>query len=180
MLLVGIQESPRETERHFERIDIPRPATTTPTLSSRRFPPQSPAHPGWKQDDGARQVSWLPGLCPLSAFPEHCSSGIRPDRSPVTVAGAAAVSNRVPFQIPCGNLARGRTIQDVSARSIRPRGAHCLALYGPTTSTPDTSEIFSTDNFEIPARDFEIALPIRTLVLVGATGIEPVTPTMSR
>jgi hypothetical protein len=31
-------------------------------MSPRRFPPQSPAHPGRKQDDSARQVSWLPGL----------------------------------------------------------------------------------------------------------------------
>src|SRR5512143_182669 len=38
-------------------------------LSSRRFPPQSPSHPERKQDDGARQVSWLPGRRSLSAFP---------------------------------------------------------------------------------------------------------------
>jgi len=31
-------------------------------MSSRRFPPQLPAHPGRKQDDSVRQVSWLPGL----------------------------------------------------------------------------------------------------------------------
>ena len=120
MLLVGIQESPREDARSLKtEIDNGGPATTTPTLSSRRFPPQSPAHPGQKQDDGARQVSWLPGLCFLSAFPELRSSGSWTDCSPVTVAGAAAVSNRVPIQIPCGNLARGRTIPDVSERSIR-------------------------------------------------------------
>jgi hypothetical protein len=29
------------------------------TLSPQRFTPQFPAHPGLKQDDGAKRVSWL-------------------------------------------------------------------------------------------------------------------------
>ena len=66
------------------------------TLSSRRFPPQLPAHPGRKQDDGVGQVSWLPGLRFPSAFPKLSLQWHLDVRSPVTVAGAAAVSHRVP------------------------------------------------------------------------------------
>ncbi len=65
-------------------------------MSSRRFPPQSPSHPGRKQDDGARQVSWLPVHRSPSAFPRIDLSGLWTVRSPVTVAGAAAVLHRVP------------------------------------------------------------------------------------
>ncbi len=67
-------------------------------MSPRRFPPQSPAHPGWKQDDSVKQVSWLPVLSLSSTFPRrYPPQWLLDDRSPVTVAGAAAVSNRVPL-----------------------------------------------------------------------------------
>jgi hypothetical protein len=42
---------------------------SAPALSPLRFTPLHPAHPGRLQDDGARQVSWLPGRRFLSAFP---------------------------------------------------------------------------------------------------------------
>jgi hypothetical protein len=47
-----------------------------------------------------------PGSLRSSPSQGRCLSGFSDVRSPVTVAGAAAVSNRVPIQIPCGNLAR--------------------------------------------------------------------------
>lgn len=47
----------------------PRPRDNDSNMSSRRFPPQLPAIPGRKQDDGARQVSWLPALSLSSTFP---------------------------------------------------------------------------------------------------------------
>jgi hypothetical protein len=72
---------------------------TTPTGRHSGYP-QPPAHPGRKQDDGARQVSWLAGSSLSLAFPRHHLSGTSNDCSPVTVAGAAAGLNRVPFQIP--------------------------------------------------------------------------------
>src|SRR6266704_1552763 len=47
-----------------------------------------------------------PGSLLSSSFPRPWPQWIVDVRSPVTVAGAAAVSHRVPIQIPCGNLAR--------------------------------------------------------------------------
>ena len=63
-----------------------------------RFLPLQSAHPGRLQDDGARQVSWLPGLG-LARLPGLLAqvSGIFGLRSPVTVAGAATALNRVPY-----------------------------------------------------------------------------------
>jgi len=46
-----------------------RPRDDDSNMSSRRFPPQSPAIPDRKQDDGARQVSWLPAQSLSPAFP---------------------------------------------------------------------------------------------------------------
>lgn len=75
---------------------------TAPSFVAVRFTPLPPPHPGRKQDDGAQEVSWLPALTLSSAFPNAAGdfrrnfSGVSDDRSPVTVAGAAAVSNRVP------------------------------------------------------------------------------------
>src|ERR1700742_2057063 len=53
-------------------------------------------------------------------------SGFYDVRSPVTVAGAAAVSHRVPIQSLWGNLARAGIILITSGRSIRlrPRGTN--------------------------------------------------------
>src|SRR6185437_445856 len=74
------------------------PATTRLVATAdSRLPP---AHPDRQQDDGTKQVSWLPALSLSSAFPDlYGPSGSWTKSSPVTVAGAAAVSHRVPS--PC-------------------------------------------------------------------------------
>ena len=70
LLLAGSRSRHAATRHDFEKrfanIRAPRRRLH---LSPRRFPPQSPPHPGRKQDDGARQVSWLPVRRCLSAFP---------------------------------------------------------------------------------------------------------------
>jgi len=55
-----------------------------------------PAHPDRKQDDSTRQVSWLPG--PRSRPPSRSMTPqwSSDDRSPVTVAGAAAAFTAFP------------------------------------------------------------------------------------
>src|ERR1700744_4483652 len=76
-------------------------------MSSRRFPPQPPAHPA-----GNRTTREAGLLAPGSNAFVRLPKALRPqwyldDRSPVTVAGTAAVSNRVPlnpFREPRANL----------------------------------------------------------------------------
>ena len=68
------------------------------SVLSSRGRPQLPTHPGRQQDDDTGQVSWLPGhRCRPPSRRLFSLSGILDDRYPVTVAGAAAVSNRVPL-----------------------------------------------------------------------------------
>jgi hypothetical protein len=65
---------------------------------SPRGRPQLPTHPGRQQDDDTKQVSWLPGHRYRPPSRRLFSlSGTLDDRYPVTVAGAAAVLNRVPL-----------------------------------------------------------------------------------
>jgi hypothetical protein len=139
----------------------PWPTTTTPTMSPPRFPPQFPAHPGRKQDDGARQVSWLPGLCSRPPSQGRSPSGMWDDHSPVTVAGTAAVSHRVPIQIPCGNLARSRTIQNIRRTSIGSRSRAFVDLENRTKTERWT--------FAPSGRDIEPTILQRSPVMNGAT-----------
>jgi hypothetical protein len=98
-----LQESARNLSGYGYAIECP---ATTPILSPLRFTPLHPAHPGRLQDDGARQVSWLPALRfrPPSQGPilDGTSQWHLDDHSPVTVAGAATVSHRIPYTLHLG------------------------------------------------------------------------------
>ena len=72
---------------------------TTPTGRHSGYP-QPPAHPGRKQDDGARQVSWLPGHRYRSPSRGITSVAHRTIARRLQLRGQPRVENRVPFQIP--------------------------------------------------------------------------------
>src|SRR5262245_61932430 len=78
----AVAQRSRSTEKWG--INIRPPHMTNPTGRHSGYP-QPPAHPGRKQDDGARQVSWLPGRRSRSPSRGHRLSGSMNDRSPVTV-----------------------------------------------------------------------------------------------
>ena len=82
--------------RFSERFEHSGPRDDNSTVSSRRFPPQSPGAP--RPETGRRRKAGLlaPGSSSASAFPRLTPQWQLGAFSPVTVAGAAAVSHRVP------------------------------------------------------------------------------------
>ena len=171
------------------------PATTTPTMSSRRITPQSPAHPGRKQDDTrGRSPGFRVSAC-RSPSQGTRLSGILNGGSPVTVAGAAAVSHRVPFnplREPRAKLnARGAasstsTCRRMHAISFRPRSAPVHLAVAANEISPrcllrerlrrcGEVEQFAAYNRELPPQD-ACAQRLRAAIRKCCTQLRQVSP----
>jgi hypothetical protein len=96
-------------------------------MSPRRFPPQSPAHPGRKQDDSARQVSWLPGLCLRPPSQGCCLSGMwtTARRSQLRGQPRSQTAFPYPFREPRAYL---NANSGLHSRSMRDRRDFCRGL----------------------------------------------------
>src|SRR5579871_4145765 len=68
--------------------------------------PQPPAHPGRKQDDGARQVSWLPGRCYRSPSRGIASVAHRTIARRLQLRGQPRYQTAFPFKPVKRDLAR--------------------------------------------------------------------------
>jgi hypothetical protein len=101
--------------------------------------PQLMTHPGQKHGRRHRAGLLTPGSQFSSAFPKPRSPvAFKDDHSPVTVAGAAAASHRVPIQIPLrGTLSVYLPGQYTSRRSFVPRP--CLGPRRPRPAPPPRS-----------------------------------------
>jgi len=78
---------------------------TTPTGRHSGYP-QPPAHPGRKQDDGARQVSWLPGHRHRSPSRGITSVAHRTIARRLQLRGQPRIETAFPFKSPWGGTLR--------------------------------------------------------------------------